>query len=606
MKFTILQAWALVTSAFLLIPDSHARGGLADINNNKTTRNLNQCNTNPLDPTSSTSGTGYHQWLSSLATGQYPNNIYIPTASDLCDGLAFHWKIDKDASKISIAVAAKADGWAAIGFSETGGMKGADIVYYVPSTGELVDAHVGDGYVKPTTDEIQDWKLNSGQVTDDGFIIFEAERALFTNYGHEDREFEDDSSVHVLDHRIIGAWGDSASISYHSKNVVKGSVQLFSSDDLEAGNGFSVFQQEMDVRADGSGTLKLDNYNIPQAETTYYDECFVVADLVDLGLYTDASSSTYIIGMEFLIDPATVKYAHHILLHGHVDSTTSCDDFGLVLAAWTPGDDFLYFPEGMGLEIGGGSPGSFNSMSLEYHFDNVDGDANKVDNESGIKIYYSNKPVDQEIGLVTMGDGQVNLYGEKIGMGKTKHEFTCPSTCTSSNFEVDEVTVILEAQHMHATGKRIVTDLFRGDEIVNTASIDYWDFDQNGAAVVRQKPYKLKKGDNYHTTCYFESYKNTKFGLGSSEEMCMVFIYYYPKQSSFIDCSPGNFYLPSCSSSYSSSTLASDSFFDRAMSDTTSTPGAPTAAPESISGTNRMASSLFTIVLGIFTFSLLV
>jgi hypothetical protein len=157
-----------------------------------------------------------------------------------------------------------------------------------------------------------------------------------------------------------------------------------------------------------------------------------------------------------------------------------------------------------------------------------------------------------------------------------------------------------------SAAKRSVTELFRGDKIVNTASVDYWDFDQNGAAVVRQKPYKLKKGDNYHTTCYFESYKNTKFGLGSSEEMCMVFIYYYPKQSSFIDCSPGNFYLPSCSSSYSSSTLASDSFFDRAMSDTTSTPGAPTAAPESISGTNRMASSLFTIVLGIFTFSLLV
>jgi hypothetical protein len=217
-----------------------------------------------------------------------------------------------------------------------------------------------------------------------------------------------------------------------------------------------------------------------------------------------------------------------------------------------------------------------------------------------------------------MGDGQVALNSEKIGVGKTKHEFTCPSTCTSSSFDVDEVTVI--------SGKRIITELFRGDKIVNTASVDYWEFDQNGAAVVRQKPYKLKKGDNYHTTCYFESYKNTKFGLASSDEMCMVFIYYYPKQSSFINCGP-HFYQSSCDASYSSSTLASDSFFDREMTDTTSTseaptampsgaptstpgsptakPGSPTAATENAtSGSKRIASSLFTIVLVIFTFFL--
>ena len=49
----------------------------------------------PLDPTASTSGTGYHQWLSSLATVQYTNNLFIPpTTSDVRDGLAFvHWII---------------------------------------------------------------------------------------------------------------------------------------------------------------------------------------------------------------------------------------------------------------------------------------------------------------------------------------------------------------------------------------------------------------------------------------------------------------------------------------------------------------------------------
>ncbi len=538
------------------------------------------CDTNPLDPTSSTSGNSYHQWISSLPNEKYTNNLFIPSASNSCEGLAFHWKIDKEGSKVSIAVAAKADGWVALGFSETGGMKGADIVYFESVTSLLVDAHVGDAYMRPTRDGIQDWKLNQSNVTDDGFIIFEADRSLFTNEGHEDHEIVDDSNIFVSDHIIIGAWGDDASLSFHGSNVVKSSVQLFSSDKLEAGNGLSIFRQEMEERADGFAVLQLDNYLIPQAETTYYTLCFTVDELIDLGLYKDEFTSTHIIGMEFLVNPDTLKYAHHILLQGHVGDSDNCSFWNMrILAGWTPGNHFVHFPTGMGLQIGGDGSGDFNAISLEYHFDNVDGDASKIDNRSGIKIYYSNTPVDNEIGMVVMGDGILGLQGEKIGNGKSKHEFTCPSTCTGT-FGIDEVTVITEAHHMHAAGKRMVTQVIRGDQIVNTAAVDYWDFDQNGIGTVRQSPYKLKKGDEFHTTCYYESYKKTEFGLASSEEMCMSFIYYYPKQPNFIHCAP-RFFQASCVGSHSSSVLESDSSFDREMTQTPApqTTIMPTNAP---------------------------
>jgi len=56
-------------------------------------------------------------------------------------------------------------------------MKGADMVFYEASTNKLVDSYVGYGYMRPMTDKLsQDWSLRSSKVTDDVFIIFEAER----------------------------------------------------------------------------------------------------------------------------------------------------------------------------------------------------------------------------------------------------------------------------------------------------------------------------------------------------------------------------------------------------------------------------------------------
>lgn len=530
---------------------------------------LAKCDTNPLDPSSNMGGTEYQQWLSSLSPNQYEGNVYIPTTSNPCMGLAFHWRIDKESSKIYIAVAAQATGWVALGFSETGGMRGADIVYFEAISNQLIDSHVGDAYGKPQSDMIQDWKLNNSTITSDGFIIFEAERALFTNYGNEDHVLMDDSSVFVRDHIMIGAWGEGT-ISFHGKNVVKSSIQLFSSTESTGGDGLTLFREEMNERSDGHVILKLNNYKIPLDETTYHEVCFSGSDLLELGLFPDLSSPTYIIGLEYLVDPNTVKYAHHILLKGA--STFSCNQWSTqILSGWTPGNDYLLFPENVGLKVGSDS---YKSLSLEYHFDNIDGDNNKIDNETGVKIYYSNKPVEHELGMVVMGDGLVDLKNTKIGNGKSRHDFTCPSSCTQNYLGVNEVNVVAEGHHMHAKGKRMVTSVERDGIVINKAETNYWDFKQSGIGTVRQKTYKMKKGDQYHTTCYYESYEETKFGLASSEEMCMTFVYYYPKQDLFLYCGP-NFFLPPCRSSYDTSILESDSIFDREMTQSR----APTNSP---------------------------
>ena len=89
---------------------------------------------------------------------------------------------------------------------------------------------------------------------------------MFSNSGHEDRAIVNDSDILVLDNRIIVVWGDSPKISYYSDNRVKYSIQLFSSDELPAGNrnGFDNFQQVTLERAGGFSSLQLTNYSAPK------------------------------------------------------------------------------------------------------------------------------------------------------------------------------------------------------------------------------------------------------------------------------------------------------------------------------------------------------
>ena len=544
-------------------------------------RKLSECATHPslsLPPdalTSETATNGYHKWvLEHNASSLYHGALYIPTTSDPCKGMAMHWDIHDDAI-FSLAIAVEATGWAAFGMSETGGMRGADIVYYETLSGELIDAYVTDGYVRPTVDDSQDWVLERVTQTDDGFLIVQATRALDTGDAVQDRRIVNDSGEHVFDHIVIGAWGDDDEIFYHFSNRLSSSVQLF-----PGGDGMStaidVFRKDMEERAEGSVSLLLDGYEIPKRETTYYDLCFTNDDLVQAGLFKDSSDSTHVVGFEFLIDPNTVPYVHHITVNGSpFGSGDSCSSAGLPFMAWAPGTDFFHFKDG-GIEMGN-ADNAINAFSIQYHFDNPNGVKNLVDNGSGIVLYYSSAPVEHDIGMFVIGDPLVALTDQPIGNGKTKHEFLCPAECLEDGMTDDEITIIVESHHMHQVGRRMTNQVLRDDSILNEAVIDYYDFDQRGIALVRQEPYTLKKGDSFHTTCYYESQNDATFGLGSREEMCMTFYYYYPKQKFLFSCGPPLFWKGPCSAKYDSMTLDGDSNFDREFEVVNPTP--PTSQP---------------------------
>lgn len=477
---------------------------------------------------------------------QYTQHLYIPTKSDSCKGMKFYWKIINDT--IQVTVVAKTSGWIGFGFSETGGMRGADIAYFIHENEEVVDSYVRDGYVKPSVDNEQDWELLNHELLDDGHLLFEVERLLDSKDPY-DRKFVDDSDVYFPDHNLIGAWGDSSDIMFHGSQVVQTKIQLFINTDTDSsGSGYSLFLDQMVERSEGYVDLIDTNFTIPKTDTHYETFCFPTP------LSPEVPSTAYIVGYEWLIPSSLTEYIHHIVLETRNFDYDECYGGHPPFVAYTLGNKFFAFPEDSAIILA--DENSLYGFDLQYHFNNPMKD-DVVNINSGIRLYYTSVPVTNEIGSFWSGDPSVEKEGDKVGNGLSVHKFDCPSNCTKLSMIDDTVTVISESYHMHGKGKRAFNEIIRDGEVVRKTAIDYWDFDQTGVAAVQRESFELKKGDVISTSCYFDTGSDDVFGLGTPDEMCMTILLYYPRQPNLFICGL-DFHDATCSASYEYKLLSSE------------------------------------------------
>lgn len=162
-------------------------------------------------------------------------------------------------------------------------------------------------------------------------------------------------------------------------------------------------------------------------------------------------------------------------------------------------------------------------------------------------------------------DPDVALFGQPVGNGLSRHTLDCPASCSETVLD-EPVTVLREYLHMHKTGVRMVNEHFRDGQKIREGSIEVWEFDQQGNAAVLQEPFQIAPGDSFRTSCYYRDLGTGRFGLGSQEEMCIVFLFYYPRQPVFNQvpwyCAYDTFWPP-CDASYQGDLLASDEEMDR-------------------------------------------
>jgi hypothetical protein len=294
----------------------------------------------------------------------------------------------------------------------------------------------------------------------------------------------------------------------------------------------SIFAEQMKVEADGSFIVQMNNYTIPQDETTYHYKCLYRDEVLAQGV-PNKDRMTFI-GFRAIWNPATVKYVHHVIVYGRPGSDESevCKDaiYLTYITGWGPGEAPYRLPENVGFPFG---PGIFSSFQLEVHYNNVDHDADIVD-DFGFEFFYTETPREIEAGVLVLGDPQVNMEPNPVGDGLVEATFHCSGGCSKWVLP-QPVTVFREFLHMHNAGISTHTQLIRDDQVEQTAVINYFDFMQTGAPPMQQKPFTVLPGDAFKTSCIYNSApgRNLTYGHSSQSEMCVTFLWYYPRQEIF-------------------------------------------------------------------------
>jgi hypothetical protein len=470
----------------------------------------------------------YLTWAQGIAAN-YSHSVYLSDHDEGNNGMAIHWKLDRKTKSIRLALAARATGWMALGFSENGGMFGSDVVYWETEKPDILN----DAYILDTRgvslDNCQDWKLIDSQQEDE-FIMIQASR-LWNTTDTQDRVLLNDSAVTMPLSHIIAAWGDDVSIGYHGHNHARGMLRWFSNRPMSEE---ALFEKRMKQQASGSFVVQVPNFVIPQAETTYHHVCLHWKDLLAQGVPNNDNMS--LIGFRAIVNPETTQYVHHANLYVKHDSdltSNECDGvlYMTYLSGWAPGMAPLMLPSKAGFPFG---PSSFTSFKLEVHYNNPTLDANVVDNFA-YEFFYTSTPREIEVGILMLGDPDLQLSEVPVGDGIVEATFECQGECSEAFLQDTPVTVVQEYMHMHQAGVSMSNKLLRNGQVVHTSTVHYFDYSQSGAMSVQQQPFTVYPGDAFTTSCTYSSApgSNLIYGHSSASEMCVAFVWYYPRRQLF-------------------------------------------------------------------------
>jgi DOMON domain/Copper type II ascorbate-dependent monooxygenase, N-terminal domain len=413
----------------------------------------------------------YLDWVAANGSSYNASVCYDALSSDATQGIAVHWKVDDE--NVYIAVAARATGWVGFGLAETGGMKGADMVIFeTANPGQLRDAHVLDELL-PITDECQDWVFVNSR-SEGGFLIFEGYRKLRTG-DTQDRDIFYDVDSYIAAQRIIAAWGESTTASYHGLNRAQGSLRWYG-----GGDEVELVLKRLETTADGYFELRAPNYTLEAIETNYVNFCFSWnSDILTQGI--PANRSITAIAIVVLSSDESRAFVHHAVALGSSQASNGSEclpgsEYTYPVFSWSPGVLPFVPPDNVGLTMGPGA--GMQSFRIEVHYNNPELVENITDS-SGLRVYYSLTPREHELGGFFLGDVLGGLYGDPVSPGLSKFEFACQSACSSFSL-TEPVTVLQEYFHMHKEGYAATTYQIRDSEVIRESHIDFFDFDQTG------------------------------------------------------------------------------------------------------------------------------
>ncbi|XP_066941345.1 MOXD1 homolog 1-like [Macrobrachium rosenbergii] len=401
-------------------------------------------------------------------------------------------------------------------------MRGSDI-YDRYATGNTV----------PQVDSIQNVQLLGG-FQNDTHTILRFSRPWSTCDEAEDLELSKDDTV-----RLIWAYGNSdpvggdpMSIGYHSQ---RGGKSIFLSEPR--------FQMPLlgeDVKA---WDVRSPNVTLPEDLTTiYWCKLFKIPPM---------PQKTHVIGYVPLISKDNIQHVHHILLYEcHLPESDKYFErwidvdgaqcFGAnmpvswryctsPLVAWAVGGEGNMVPENIGFPLGEEHGGATYFM-MELHYDNPNLRKGVVDN-SGLRVFYTEnlRPV----------DAGILILGHKVSpmqiIPPRQHWFStgiCSSGCTAKQLPETGITIFAGILHSHLLGRNITLRHVRENKELPVVIRDLsYDFNFQEIRNLKKESTVLP-GDILITECGLDSTSRTNAtfgGFGTGEEMCLAFMFYYPR-----------------------------------------------------------------------------
>ncbi|XP_073252711.1 DBH-like monooxygenase protein 1 [Porites lutea] len=445
-----------------------------------------------------------------------------------------YWNVSIAKKEIIFTVEAKATGWVGFGISSgQGKMQGADIVIGWVKDGQTYfkDRHA-DGRVMPKIDSQQDCELISLE-EDNGKTIMKFKRKLDT-CDPQDNKIEAGTTKVIYAYHPEDPASENSILRHSLGNRGQRSVYLLNNANKEP--TLPPDTKTFDIRHNMTV--------IPEDGTSYICKVFEIPKL---------NETHHIVKIEPVIQADHEGVVHHILVYECSDDfpkhllnyTGRCyasnmppqikECAGLVtIAGWAIGGKAFYYPEHVGFAIG--KADSPKVVFLEVHYDNPQNLKGMIDS-SGLRFHYTKQLRKYESGVLRVG-ANVN-WAVVIPPRQKDWEIKgfCSPDCTQKGLKESKlpqggINVFSALLHTHLAGRKAFLRHVRGGvELPEIIRDDNYDFNFQEYQVL-SKEVHIAPGDALINVCVYDT--NDRFlvttgGLSTYEEMCLTFVFYYPK-----------------------------------------------------------------------------
>jgi len=188
----------------------------------------------------------------------------------------------------------------------------------------------------------------------------------------------------------------------------------------------------------------------------------------------------------------------------------------------------------------GGSEKEFKHFFLEMHFDNPSLDKD-VTEHTGIRLYATQEYRPIEFGILTVGS---TSSFQALTIPPKSQALSIENICRK-NFmnnlykETGNITIFAELPHTHLAGREFYSKVLRNNTEIEMISDNKYYYFNYQFVNFKRKKIVLKEDDEVITTCIYNTMDRDKYtlgGLATTDEMCLNFLWYYPRNTEYTAC----------------------------------------------------------------------